>query len=123
MSRVGKAPVKFPAGVELKVEGNMLTVKGPKGTLIQSFDNSLISFVIENGDVLVKRANDDNETKAKHGLYRALVHDMRVGVTEGYKKTLIVNGRILTRTTAIKLGDELKLGNTQVNLTPSKEFY
>ncbi len=92
MSRVGKAPVKFPAGVELKVEGNILTVKGPKGTLTQSFDNSLISFVIENGDVLVKRANDENETKAKHGLYRALVHDMIVGVTEGYKKTLIVNG-------------------------------
>ncbi len=92
MSRIGKAPVKIPAGVEFKVEGNLITVKGPRGTLTQEFDSANIGFNVENGEIQVVRFNEENATKSKHGLYRALVYDMVVGVTDGYKKTLIVNG-------------------------------
>ena len=92
MSRIGKAPVKVPAGVDFKVEGNLITVKGPLGTLTQEFDATNIGFNVENGEIQVVRFNEENTTKSKHGLYRALVYDMVVGVTTGYKKTLIVNG-------------------------------
>ena len=92
MSRIGKAPIKIPAGVELKVNGNVFTVKGPKGELSQTFDPANIELCVENGEIIVKRFNEENATKAKHGLYRALAYNMVVGVTEGYKKTLIVNG-------------------------------
>ena len=91
MSRIGKAPIKIPAGVELKVNGNVFTVKGPKGELSQTFDPANIELCVENGEIIVKRFNEENATKAKHGLYRALAYNMVVGVTEGYKKTLIVN--------------------------------
>ena len=92
MSRIGRAPIKLPAGVELKVNGNVFTVKGPKGELSQAFDPANIELCVENGEIIVKRFNEENATKAKHGLYRALASNMVVGVTEGYKKTLIVNG-------------------------------
>ena len=92
MSRIGRAPIKVPAGVELKVNGNVFTVKGPKGELSQVFDPANIELCVENGEIIVKRFNEENATKAKHGLYRALAYNMVVGVTEGYKKTLIVNG-------------------------------
>ena len=92
MSRIGKAPIKLPAGVELKVNNGIFTIKGPKGELSQAFDPANIDICVENGEIIVKRFNEENSTKAKHGLYRALAYDMVVGVTEGYKKTLIVNG-------------------------------
>ena len=91
MSRIGRAPIKVPAGVELKVNGNVFTVKGPKGTLTQAYDK-VITPVVEGNVVKFTRANELGTTKAKHGLYRALAYNMVVGVTEGYKKTLIVNG-------------------------------
>ena len=92
MSRIGKAPVKVPAGVEIKVEGNLLTVKGPLGQLTQTFDNAVIAFEIGSEEVVVTRANEENATKSKHGLYRALLFDMVEGVTKGYQKNLIING-------------------------------
>lgn len=92
MSRIGKAPIKLPNNIEVKVENNLITVKGPLGTLSQEFDAANIGFKVENGEIIVSRFNEINATRAKHGLYRALVYDMVVGVTEGYKKTLIVNG-------------------------------
>ena len=92
MSRIGNAPIKLPQGVEFKVDGNVITVKGPLGQLTQDFDSANIGFNVENGEILVKRFNEQNTTKSKHGLYRALVADMVIGVTQGYKKTLIVNG-------------------------------
>ncbi len=92
MSRIGKTPIKLPQGVEFNVKDNLITVKGPLGQLTQVFDAQNIGFAVENGEIIVSRFNELNATKAKHGLYRALVFDMVVGVTQGYKKTLIVNG-------------------------------
>lgn len=92
MSRIGRTPVKLPANVQFKVVGNEFVVTGPKGELKQDFDTKLISFEVEGDVIHVKRANDEPEARAKHGLYRALLHNMVVGVTEGFKKKLIVNG-------------------------------
>ena len=91
MSRIGNAPVIIPAGVTVDASNGVVTVKGPKGTLTQAYD-SVISFVIEGNTVVLKRANDQGPVKAKHGLYRALLANMVKGVTEGFKKSLIVNG-------------------------------
>ena len=73
MSRIGKAPIKIPAGVELKVNGNVFTVKGPKGELSQTFDPANIELCVENGEIIVKRFNEENATKAKHGLTERLL--------------------------------------------------
>lgn len=91
MSRIGRAPVAIPAGVTVEVKDNVFTVKGPKGTLAQSYDPK-ISIKVENGVATLTRANNEQSIRAKHGLYRALLHNMVVGVTEGYKKTLVVAG-------------------------------
>ena len=91
MSRIGNAPVIIPAGVTVDASNGVVTVKGPKGTLTQAYD-SVISFAIEGNTVVLKRANDQGPVKAKHGLYRALLANMLKGVTEGFKKSLIVNG-------------------------------
>lgn len=91
MSRIGNALITIPAGVTIDTANNVLTVKGPKGTLTQVYD-PIITPVVENGVIKFTRANDEGPTKAKHGLYRALCANMVKGVTEGYKKTLIVHG-------------------------------
>ena len=91
MSRIGNAPITIPAGVTVEVSNNVVTVKGPKGTLTQAYD-PIITFKVENNTVVLTRANDLAPTKAKHGLYRALTSNMVKGVTEGFKKNLIVNG-------------------------------
>ena len=92
MSRIGKAPIKIPAGGELKIDNGVVTVKGPLGQLSQDFDAKNIGIKVENGEIIVSRFNEENATKSKHGLYRALLSDMVIGVTAGYKKTLIING-------------------------------
>ncbi len=92
MSRIGRAPIAIPAGVEIKVEdNNVVTVKGPKGTLTQQFSPSM-AIAMENGELKVTRPNDAKENRALHGLTRTLIHNMVVGVTEGFKKELDVNG-------------------------------
>ena len=91
MSRIGKLPVKIPAGVDVKVEDNVVTVKGPKGTLSQSV-NQNIGVSIENGELKVSRPNDEKENRAMHGLYRALIHNMVTGVTAGFTKNLELVG-------------------------------
>ena len=91
MSRIGNALITIPAGVTVDTSNNTLTVKGPKGTLTQVYD-PIITPVIEGNVIKFTRANDLGPTKAKHGLYRALCANMIKGVTEGFKKTLIVNG-------------------------------
>ena len=92
MSRIGRAPISIPAGVEIKVEdNNVVTVKGPKGTLTQQF-NPNMAIAIEDGVLHVTRPNDAKENRALHGLTRTLLHNMVVGVTEGFKKELDVNG-------------------------------
>ena len=91
MSRIGKLPVKIPAGVDVKVEDNVVTVKGPKGTLSQSV-NQNIGISLENGELKVSRPNDEKENRAMHGLYRALIHNMVTGVTTGFTKSLELVG-------------------------------
>ena len=92
MSRIGRAPITVPAGVEIKIEdNNVVTVKGPKGTLTQQF-NANMAIALDNGVVTVTRPNDAKENRALHGLTRTLINNMVVGVTEGFKKELDVNG-------------------------------
>ena len=92
MSRIGRAPITIPAGVEIKVEdNNVVTVKGPKGTLKQQF-NANMAIAMDNGVLTVTRPNDAKENRALHGLTRTLINNMVVGVTVGYKKELDVNG-------------------------------
>ena len=92
MSRIGRLPVAIPAGVTVTVaDGNVVTVKGPLGTLTETF-NTIISVKVEGNEVLVTRPNDDKEVRSLHGLTRALLNNMVVGVTTGYSKTLEVVG-------------------------------
>ena len=92
MSRIGRLPVEIPAGVEVTVaENNVVTVKGPKGTLTESLPVEM-DIKVENNQVVVTRPNDLKKMKSLHGLTRTLIHNMVVGVTEGYEKKLEVNG-------------------------------
>ncbi len=91
MSRIGRKPINIPAGVEVTLNGSEVTVKGPKGTLTQSFSPRM-GIAVEGSEVLVTRPNDDKVNRSLHGLTRTLVHNMVVGVTEGFSKTLEVQG-------------------------------
>ena len=91
MSRIGRKPIAIPAGVEVKVNGSEVTVKGPKGTLTDTFHNR-ITVKVEGAEVLVTRPTDEKEDRALHGRTRTLVNNMVIGVTEGFKKELEVNG-------------------------------
>mgnify|MGYP000741630529 CR=1 FL=1 len=92
MSRIGKLPVEIPAGVTVTVsDDNLVTVKGPKGTLTQQITGDL-QVTKEENVVHVTRARDDKESRAKHGLYRVLIHNMVKGVTEGFSKSLSIVG-------------------------------
>ena len=91
MSRIGKLPVKLPAGVTVEFKDGVVTVKGAKGTLTQKIDGA-IDVKTENGEALVLTLNEESETPAKHGLYRALLANMVKGVTEGFTKSLEVKG-------------------------------
>ena len=92
MSRIGRMPINVPAGVEVSIAaGNVVTVKGPKGTLTQALRPEMI--IEQNGtEILVKRPSDDKMNRSMHGLTRTLLNNMIVGVTEGYKKELEING-------------------------------
>ena len=92
MSRIGRHPVAVPAGVEVKIaENNVVTVKGPKGTLEKALPTEM-SIKLEDGQVVVTRPNDLKKMKSLHGLTRTLIHNMVVGVTDGFTKELEVNG-------------------------------
>ncbi len=91
MSRIGKLPVRIPAGVTVSYADGVVTVKGPKGTLTQEITGE-IAVKTEGTECIVSKPENDVLDDAKHGLYRALIHNMVVGVTDGYKKTLKVNG-------------------------------
>ena len=91
MSRIGRKPIHIPAGVDVKVDGNVVTVKGPKGTLTQSFHHNMT--IEKEGDVIsVTRPNDEKENRSLHGLTRTLISNMVDGVTKGFTKELEVNG-------------------------------
>ncbi|MDR3327986.1 MAG: 50S ribosomal protein L6 [Prevotellaceae bacterium] len=91
MSRIGKLPVSIPSGVDIKVENNLVTVKGPKGELSQRVNENL-KIEVENGQLTIDRSNNEPQNRAYHGLYRALVQNMVKGVSEGYQKTLELVG-------------------------------
>lgn len=92
MSRIGRAPITIPAGVEITIDAeNTVTVKGPKGTLTQQFKPEMI-ITKENDTITVARPNDSKENRALHGLTRTLINNMVVGVVQGYQKALNVNG-------------------------------
>lgn len=90
MSRIGKNPITIPAGVTVEVNGDVVTVKGKKGQLTQNFSD--VTVKIEEGQVIVERSSDHKDQRAKHGLYRALINNMIVGVSEGFTKELELVG-------------------------------
>jgi large subunit ribosomal protein L6 len=91
MSRIGKSPVNIPSGVDVKLEGNKVTVKGPKGELTQEIESG-VTLSIEGSIITFSRESDAPSHRAKHGLYRALLQNMVKGVSEGYRKDLEVIG-------------------------------
>ena len=92
MSRIGRMPISLPSNVEVTLgEGNLVTVKGPKGTLTQKLSDKM-TITKEENVIHVTRPNDAKENRALHGLTRTLLNNMVIGVTEGYKKELDVNG-------------------------------
>jgi large subunit ribosomal protein L6 len=91
VSRIGKQPIPVPAGVEVKIDGSTVSVKGPKGQLEQSFSD-VVSIAIEDDTILVTRPDDTREARSLHGLTRTLVSNMVIGVSEGYSKNLEIVG-------------------------------
>jgi len=91
MSRIGKMPVVIPAGVEVKIDGHNIQVKGPKGTLSRTLPKE-IDIKVENGKIIVSRSSDEKRHRALHGLTRALVNNMVDGVTKGFEKSLELVG-------------------------------
>ncbi|MCQ2435469.1 MAG: 50S ribosomal protein L6 [Clostridia bacterium] len=91
MSRIGRKSITVPAGVDVKIDGNVITVKGPKGTLTETV-NSAMTVKLDNGVITVERPNDEREMRSLHGLTRTLVNNMVVGVVSGYSKTLEMVG-------------------------------
>lgn len=91
MSRIGKSPITIPIGVEVKIDGNVVSVKGSKGTLTQEID-SCVNLNLQENIITFSRESDAPSHRSKHGLYRALINNMIVGVSEGYKKEMEVVG-------------------------------
>ena len=91
MSRIGRKPINIPAGVDVKFENGVMTVKGPKGTLTQTIHPNM-QVEINGAEITVSRPNDDKLNRSLHGLTRTLIFNMMVGVSEGFKKELEVNG-------------------------------
>ena len=108
MSRVGKKPITVPSGVEFTVKDNIVTVKGPKGTLTKEFNKDL-TIKLEEGNVVVERPNDEPFMRAIHGTTRALINNMVKGVSEGYRITLTLVG-VGYRAAAKGKGLEISLG-------------
>lgn len=108
MSRVGNKLINVPAGVEITVNGNIVTVKGPKGTLTKEFSSD-ITIKLENNNIVVERPNDLPAMRAMHGTTRALINNMVIGVSEGFKKTLTLVG-VGYRATEKNKGLDMALG-------------
>lgn len=92
MSRIGRLQISVPAGVTVEYKDQVVTVKGPKGTLTQKIESKNINVAVEANVVTVTRTNENKETKSMHGLYRMLIANMVAGVVTPFSKTLIING-------------------------------
>lgn len=133
MSRIGKAPIEIPSGVKVDIKGNTVIVKGPKGELTQTV-NPELEVKVEDNHIVLTRPSDDREHRAQHGLYRALIHNMVVGVSTGYRKEMelvgvgyraAATGQVLelslgfSHAIYIKLPDEVKVeAKTERNKNP-----
>ena len=91
MSRIGRLPVEIPKGVEVEIKGSSLRVKGPKGEMQRTFDNRM-AISVDEGAIVVQRSSEERTQRALHGMTRALIHNMIVGVHTGFEKVLEVNG-------------------------------
>jgi len=91
VSRIGKQPIPVPSGVEVKIDGSTVTVKGPKGELTQTFTD-ILSISLDEGQILVTRPDDGREARSLHGLTRTLIANMVTGVSDGYSKNLEIVG-------------------------------
>ncbi|MDE6245709.1 MAG: 50S ribosomal protein L6 [Treponemataceae bacterium] len=91
MSKLGKLPVAIPAGVTVTIADNVVTVKGPKGELKQNYSDN-VNVAVNGSEIIVTRTNETKQSNADHGLYRTLIRNMVVGVTDGFSKTLIITG-------------------------------
>ena len=119
MSRIGKMPVAIPSGVDVTDDGSTVTVKGGKGELTRTFKD-IISIKVEDGNVIVERPDDSREAKSLHGLTRTLIHNMIIGVSEGYSKKLELVG--VGYRAALKGTDlELQLGYSHPVVVPAPE--
>lgn len=122
MSRIGRMPVVIPAGVTVTIaDGNVVTVKGPLGTLTEEFSH-ILTIKQEGNELIVTRPNDEKETRSLHGLTRALIHNMVEGVTKGYSKSLEIVGvgyKVVKqgKTLQLYLGHSLVNGQPQTALT------
>ena len=114
MSRIGKKPIEIPKGVTINLDGHLVKVKGPKGELFRTIHPSIKTEIVE-GELIVTRPNDLKESRALHGLTRALIQNMVVGVTESYKKTLEIVG--------VGYKAELKGKNLLLNIGYSHPIY
>ena len=113
MSRIGKLPIAIPAGVTIDFKDNVITVKGPKGELKQAVNPS-IKVDVNDGQITVARPDDTRESRAQHGLYRALINNMVVGVSEGFKKEMEIVGVGYRATMKNPQTIELALGYSHV---------
>lgn len=119
MSRIGRLPVAIPAGVEAQINGQDITVKGPKGSLSITV-NSGITITQEEASIVVRRAAEDRQHRSLHGLTRSLINNMVVGVTEGFQKKLEIHGtgyRVLLKGTTL----EFSLGYSHPVVIPAPE--
>lgn len=119
MSRIGKMPIPVPAGVEVKIDGHKVTVKGPKGELVSEF-SPLMEIKQEGTEVIVTRPNDEREARSLHGLTRTLINNMVIGVSDGYAKKLELVGvgyRAALKGTTL----ELQLGYSHPVIIEPKE--
>jgi large subunit ribosomal protein L6 len=92
MSRIGRLPITIPSGVEINIDGQLITVKGPKGTLNHTVAEPIVVERTEEGQIAVVRPNDERNSRSLHGLTRTLISNMVIGVTDGYTKTLEITG-------------------------------
>lgn len=119
MSRIGRKPINIPAGVEIKIDGSCVTVKGPKATLTQNI-NPVITAKVEGTEIIVTRPDDSKESRSLHGLTRTLIANMVEGVTDGFKKQLEVNGvgyRVMKQGTNLVM----TLGYSHQVIVPEKD--
>lgn len=114
MSKLGKLPVTIPAGATVTVKGNEVTVKGPKGELKQTFSDN-VKVEVKGAEVIVESVGSTKQANADHGLYRNLIHNMVLGVTTGFSKTLVITG--------VGYRAEVKGDTLMMNLGYSNDFF